>query len=106
MKAGHVRKPKGKMSKQPLSLLSSDIKWKLSFEFWREEFLKRKRFNAILLVQYSKGIPTIGGSYDLISIFKWKEMKRIAIDSCMADFAFKEFDPENNYSRYAVVDFN
>lgn len=104
MKVSHVKKSGNriKCSKQPLNLLSSDIKWKESIQFWREKFIL-KPFNAILLVQYKNPPHELG--YDVISIFKWEGQKSISIDGCLADFAFKEFNPEKDYLRYAVVDF-
>lgn len=78
------------------------LKWITPIQFWRYSFT-RKPFDAIILIQHKN--PPYENGYETLHIFRWTKKGEISINGSMADFAFKEFNPERDYKKLALLEY-
>lgn len=77
--------------------------WLKPSDFWRLPFVDKK-FNAIICVQYKN--PPYAEGYECLNIFKWKSGPgAISIDTTLDKMKFDEFNPEKDYLKLAVLEY-
>lgn len=80
-------------------------KWIKSIDFWRLDFIHKKAFDAIILVKHNGKNVELGDGYECLHIFRFTKKGNIAINCTLDKFAFDTFNPERNYDKIMVLEY-